>query len=939
MPGDPVSEDGQLATAMNVAKDNEIDCSIIEQPVSLFAFDDIKDKDGNTLGVQAVLFIHANNNWKHYITHGYGKLQWVDAESLVGEEICEIAYPTSFVINVSAIGNTLIYNDKNGIHYLLWRDNHYIDLGQRPPMTEITFGLNSHAVSNPRNIGSSVPIQVGPIWVDSDKLSFPVTNTSPGYMDPTKDNPSDNIDFSNNNYLTGVNGSEEARDEVREALTSEIMAAINKLIADAAEDNQFMMPFFVRYAYEMYDGSMVCHSEPVYMIPSGKGVFFGIDGTRFYCNEVDNGKEQKHIQFSGRAYGMASTLVMDWQVPDKNELSKWEDLVKSVGIYVTPAIYPHKQGGFVQGWMKMDDAKWEEFVSEGKLLTDTNTNYREIPFKNKPSLTGWFGNLGYRPYGTESYPYYIARLDYLTSREYLEETAKAAQFYRIGEIKFKDLVKAGKSGVGVNVIDNEKDKKMVSTLTSGRQMKDDYHTNDTLSANVFDVYNHRFNIADVTRALHNPMAVNLSWPKINGTNSHKWQLKVFVKDKGEVFCTGVSALGANNKEMPKWIFYPDRNAERAELTFFQYGGSTQKIYSLELREHELLEGAYWLKGLCDVEELTSSTSNVYPNTIHEPGYIYTSDVENPFIFPASGVNQIGDGTVKAMAQAVQALSEGQFGVHPMYAFTDQGVWALTPSPEGAWRSVQPVTRDVIAEGTMPLSIDTSVIFVSGRGVMLLSGSTTRVIDTAIQGEWKDSFASLANVVKAWDNDSPIPGLVTLSQGFYRIGSNTRMVYDYRHQRVYFCCGEFSWVLNLKTWAWTQSQTKVSTPLNSYPGCEFVTDRQVYSLDRDGRYPMAVMLTRPIKTAGEMLAKVRALVVRGNVPSGTPGVVAAALFGSRDWHNNALVATSTRPRITRIGGSGCRTHSLLVMMRDQELYKTLLERAVIDIQEVQYDKCR
>lgn len=962
MPGDPVSEDGQLATAMNVAKDNEIDCSIIEQPVSLFAFDDIKDKDGNTVEISNVIFIHANNGYKHYIVVDdleSGYIFWVDAET-------KVAYPLLISFNgeitaINAMGDTVIFNDEDGLRYIKWNNETktYTDLGQKPPMVNIRFGLQSEMKCYPGK-DSDVAAIKSRFYTDEVPLPFladdheanailPPELSKAGRALKNKADPFLDFSFDLSGKLGTAADSKDAVDVAIDRWTAGIMSYVNKFMADIAEDQKFCMPFFVRYAFEMYDGSMMMHSYPVYMVPSGRGVFFGLDGQKgITLTRRDSSKTYEKIDanFYGRVYGVASKLVYSLEHTNRDKLKEWKDLIKSVGIYVTPPIYTHKQGGKVTGWLSTagssntTDIELSDFYSEGNVKNVDQTKYERHLIRDLfPNEEG--KNIAYNKYigDTEKLydlPDYIMRLEYLNDTEYEKAVSEASQFFRVGGIEFDELVKQQSLPMPTAVIDVN-DKTAVSALTSAQQMKDDYHTHDVVSASVMDVYNHRLNIGNVSRMLHNPISPSLQMPYLNNGTNTQWKMAVYSK-AGDTENILVSEIGQCDCGYPNWMFFPDSKAYKMVLE--RKVGTETKKFEFKLKEHKLLEGAYnFIRFASFADEdivFPSATAN---HTIHEPGYIYTSDVENPFIFPASGVNQIGDGTVKAMAQAVQALSEGQFGVHPMYAFTDQGVWALTPSPEGAWRSVQPVTRDVIAEGTMPLSIDTSVIFVSGRGVMLLSGSTTRVIDNAIQGEWKDSFASLANVVKAWDNDSPIPDLVTLSQGFCRIGSNTRMVYDYRHQRVYFCCGKFSWVLNLKTWAWTQSQTKVSTPLNSYPGCEFVTDGQVYSLDGDGRYPMAVMLTRPIKTAGEMLAKVRGLVVRGNVPSGTPGVVATALFGSRDWHNNALVATSTRPRITRIGGSGCRTHSLLVMMRDQEKYKTLLERAVIDIQEVQYDKCR
>lgn len=943
MPGDPASEDGQLAVAMNVAKDNEIDCSIIEKPATLFI-----------LGTKDAIFIHQNNGYKHYIL--------LDGETLYYRNdttTTEMFNIDGSVYAIEAMGNTIILNDNNGLHYIKWDaiEMKYVDLGQKPPMVNIRFGLDSQMKCYPQ-AASDVAVIKTKFYTDEVPLPFISDSESTSFLPPENSTAGQTIksrtedpftDFSFD--LSGkVGTSTDGKDNVDTAVgrwTAAIMSYVNKFIADIAEDNKFCMPFFVRYAYEMYDGSMVMHSYPVYMIPSGRGVFFGLDGMEGISLKrihKDQTYEKVAANFKGRVYGTASKLVMKLAHTNLNELKKWKDLIKGVGIYVTPPIYTHRQGGKVTGWLSMDGASnntdilFADFFSEGNFTSITGSGYVRNAFNTMWSNEKSAEHIAFNNYVSASEsnytrPNYIMRLEYLNKTEYEKEIANASQFFRVGGIDFDDLIKGNKDTL-VDVVDKN-DKTAVSALTSAQQMKDDYHTHDVIDAATMNVYNHRLNIGNVCRTLHSPISPSVQMPYLFNNENVSWKIAVYTKsgDKQNVV---VSELGACDCGYPGWLFYPDSKAYKAVLERTE--GTTVRHFVFELKEHKLLEGAYCYLNSTSYDSVTVTMPTVTDGTVCDIGYIYTSDVENPFVFPASGVNQVGDGEVLAMAQAVQALSEGQFGAHPMYCFTSQGVWALAPNADGSWKSVQPVTRDVLASGTTPLSIDTSVIFISGRGVMLLSGSTSKVIDTAIQGEWKDSFNKLSNVIGAWDTTG-ISSLVTGSQLFTRIGANTRMVYDYKHQRVYFCCGEFSWVLNLKTWTWTQSQTKVSRELNSYPECEFVSGTNVCSLDGDSRYAMAVMLTRPIKTAGEMLAKVRALVVRGNVPCEKENVVATALFGCRDWHSNVLVKTSTKPRISAIGGTGFRTHSLLVMMKDQTSYKTVVERAVVDIQEVQYDKCR
>ena len=110
-----------------------------------------------------------------------------------------------------------------------------------------------------------------------------------------------------------------------------------------------------------------------------------------------------------------------------------------------------------------------------------------------------------------------------------------------------------------------------------------------------------------------------------------------------------------------------------------------------------------------------------------PNKIYTSEINNPFHFPVLGINTIGTGTILGISSAVKALSEGQFGQFPLYAFTSEGVWALEVSNTGSYSARQPVTREVCINTNSITQIDNAVLFATNRGIMLISGSTAQCI--------------------------------------------------------------------------------------------------------------------------------------------------------------------------------------------------------------------
>ena len=69
-----------------------------------------------------------------------------------------------------------------------------------------------------------------------------------------------------------INGDKwQIKDEYVQGISTKVHAEINKYIAEQQEDGYFIFPFFVRYAYRLYDGSVIMQSAPVLMLPNDSG--------------------------------------------------------------------------------------------------------------------------------------------------------------------------------------------------------------------------------------------------------------------------------------------------------------------------------------------------------------------------------------------------------------------------------------------------------------------------------------------------------------------------------------------------------------------------------------------------------------------------------------------------------------------------------------------
>lgn len=281
--------------------------------------------------------------------------------------------------------------------------------------------------------------------------------------------------------------------------------------------------------------------------------------------------------------------------------------------------------------------------------------------------------------------------------------------------------------------------------------------------------------------------------------------------------------------------------------------------------------------------------------IDVPNKIYTSEVNNPFYFPLLGINTVGTGEIKGICSAAKALSQGQFGQFPLYAFTTEGVWALEVSSTGTYSARQPITRDVCINPDGITQLDSAVLFPTDRGIMLISGSQTQCISEAINSEYPFDATQLPGFTKlhAMLGHEPATDKCLPTLPFTEFLKKCQMIYDYVHQRVivYAPSITYAYVYSLKTQQWGMIFSRIASHLNSYPDALAVdADNAVLNFSvPKAEAVKCLYTTRPLKLeAANVLKTIDCIIQRGFFCKGN---VATALYGSRDLVNWYLVWSS------------------------------------------------
>jgi len=936
-PSDYECPDGDLAAAINlVPEDGTI--KPVMPPTALYQLPEFA----------AVVAFHHTTNYRHYIVHytaSGNKLYWFDDTApsattlpvdvtISGDPIIDLG--TATLHQVTAVGNTLVVLTSSGVEYILWNGTGYDALGQKPPRCELTFTLQSEMMAYPgttnNNVDKPLTLNRG---IKTSEVPMPTYLSTAAWLPPRPFvNPLTgftDFDFSLENK-SGDNGTAGVSQEV-DRITSFALAGVNKFIANENKKGRFVFPFFVRYAYELYDGSLIMHSYPVLMIPNSRGPVFAMNGSTdgsdghnpgFELEEQESGAKLSYT-FRGRVYGFASKLTYTGSV---DSLTKWKDIIRGVNIYVTPPIYTYDQAGKVYGWRNMDGnsttttpdySAWESYYTIGAVQTGNTSVHKKHDFVTAftasmgsyfEKYSGWGGTM----------PSYILTVPEKSEADIRDQLTSEGKFYKVHTLKIDDIV--GGVSLGYHEVDIKDG--VLQSLVARATMADDYNTNDRLICDNAFVFNSRLNLGGVERVPHSPLKPTIQWPLFATSDTAKtWQVAVKIKDNGNTLTLLSPSVSIAGLDKPRYIYYPNMRAFEAIVT----NGTT--TYKVPLTEHPNLNGAYWCFDLW-TDSSPDTTGEAFPSAtpspiIEEYSKVYHSEVNNPFFFPVLDIHTVGAGRIMGVCSAVKPLAQDQFGKAPLYAFTDEGVWALDTASDGTYSSVWPITRDVCTNPNSITQLDAEVLFATKRGIMMLSGTTSQCITDWLDSEKAFDIATLPSgnnlVALSEVNGENNPALEFVP--FQQFLDGCKITYDYTNQRIVFYNPDirYAYVYSLEAKKWGMMMSDLVDTINAYPDAlAYTADKKVVDLSHVDPAISAIpalLITRPIKLdMPDDLKTVDTVLQRGvfdfNDATREVKPLRSVLYGSRDLYNWHMVYSSTDHRLRGFRGTPYKYYRIALL---------------------------
>lgn len=852
VPSDYECSDGELTQAYNLINEDGAYKSLLAPKVVF-----------NLGENHSVIYVHKATTYTHYIIIDAAnkKLLW----TIDGSNFTDLySVGDKELYQVAGIGNTLIALTDAGMFYFLWKGDTsgYLFLGNEIPELPISFGLQGEMQR-------------------TDEFTLEFDNLS--WETKIKEGGSSYVSYN------------EFTDENKKKITSQVLAKVNKFIADRSTNKgKFIFPFLVRYAYRLYDGNLIRHSAPILMVCSTSCAPI-VMWRHLYGK---NGLNRADVRVVGMLHSLDYAVIKQ---SDIDLLKDWTDIVKSVDIFISKPIYTYNQNGECDKFFNYDeygDDAWGYSICKHTNQAADKTKY---PLRYQKKDMGYLyqmtfdkDNLGTRPGGILGLP----RKDSSTVKE---DIRNCSNFYFLESIKIEQLTTTR------TLLNIEED--YLQSLVNREVMTDDYDSHDKIIPKYAFGYNARVNLANIRKKLFDGFNAGAMLPFTDGYVKH-WSdtsptildktinisVYVFIKQDGkDIIVHGEAGVfGYENPVL--FLYYPNGNAYKAIVTAWDYFGT---FYEVPLERHAFLNGAFYYGGWNDLEKRTYNSptiSNEEERTIEIPNKIYTSEVNNPFYFPVTGINTVGTGKILGISTAAKALSQGQFGQFPLYAFTDEGVWALEVNSSGGYSAKQPITRDVCISSDSITQIDTAVLFATDRGIMEISGSQTQCLTDIINGNDFFSLDRLPGLSKLYPD-----GIPQVDCTFSEFRKGSRMAYDYVNQRivVFNANKDYAYVFSMKSKLWGIVASSLTSAINSYPnayamakiktigndGKQEVTNNCLVDLSRSAEtHQKGLLVTRPIKLdVASMLKTFDTVFLRGLFDKGKVQVV---LYGSRDninWH--------------------------------------------------------
>lgn len=677
-----------------------------------------------------------------------------------------------------------------------------------------------------------------------------------------------------------------------------LIGLVSSRLEKVKEEKRFAFPFMARAAVRLYDGTYTHISNPFLLMPTVR------NNWNIYVSD-DNGAPKKMEEgwYKVNYVPFSCPLSFEFWKKTQDNWKDWQDLVKGIDVFVTDEVMTFNTDGT---WMILNSDS-AEAIAGGTTLgdtcspdgTDVYAQYKVPTWyytrEDEATATTETATIKQFVYNDHTTWRTYFRPKLLTEDEIIRKMLDESNFYKIAEIDISELYDneqgyTTKFGQVLQAADYMRDGTLKNLRAQQTLKTDDYFSHSRIMPNVMKVYNGRLHLADFRRTVFGGFG---SFSYTHYSNEDNVNRKIYVHIRTNDGERVAYALGWSMCVADVWFYYPDPRAYQVDI----FDANTHKrLYSLPLKEHPRLNGAYYFGHMPDGPEtkptgitVTEPDANEIPEVMED--HLLVSDVLNPFTFGPKNDQTIGRGRIIGLATQATALGAEEHGIHQMIVFSERGISTLKVNDEGAYTRVDEMPREVCINANSILETDGAVFFVSKKGLMMIVGNTVTCMSALISGRTFNTYG----LVDLSEGDNPAglwKGVIDKCQGDetfmeFVTDPNCFLAYDYTDSRILICnastytrtVGGVSTVYNKYLYAYvyniadgTFSKMSLGDGLThaviDYPDT-LVQDRThgyvytLYGKDREDQVQSrqrAFLMTRPMKLAGpDAVSSLRELV--------------------------------------------------------------------------------
>lgn len=746
------------------------------------------------------LFMHKTSTFEHRIGVAQNKV------FVYAEEANEAMYQTPEPINsIQQIGNTIALICDSTVNHLLYADGQYRFLGELPDLPAFSINTTETSIALTLKEGDGLNEQF-----ELEKWIARAKNTL----------------YRSQVLLT--DGGTDGKGQTH-----------------AAQGQWFFDAHILRYAYRLFDGSLVKYSPPILLMPTS-----------------DIGQLKYTIQNPTEAAKLVTKAFRATLTASAFYDARWKDLIKSVDIYLSPSL----QMSSIENMLDKDDPAF----ADKAILADINLIKEDKQQRLKAvEECGTLYLLKQIPYDSGQTNLNITLLDSKAE----EDAYKNLQY---GELMPVDTSSNNKVGAKASYVYNNRLHlaNLKTTMFQGHNA-------------LYFAYNNSYNDS-------------ASLMRVPGGTSAGYQFDIYkiivtLKiDNQEYNVVQSYNSGHSPLNITSLISYPDTRATRIRITA-QSDDRIALLCDVPLIPHKYLNVAYYCEP--DLHAVGMRYSWTYDITdadleviAYDNNKLKVSDINNPFYYPNANTYQIGNHAIIAMGSQAQRISEGSYGQYPLYVFTHAGIYSLQIGQDVLYSNqVAPVSyetpvSEIIAETPY------GIIFISARGLCSINGQQVDMISQSID--------HMHRYMMIYANQIPETQIPNIEFEEY-LKNVEAIIYNPYHDEIYIVNknSEYSYVYHIPTKSYWMSTEEIRQPIrNTFPELYIVGANAIKTMKESGRNSTRVaIITHPIDFGVADTVKMdrsylRALLHNANIGEegeGTPAKMLVNLYSSLDGVNYNL----------------------------------------------------